>query len=81
MSRLEASVEHNVGVRAEVAALADDRARLAEDRAALAARLDAAEARASRLAGASREVEARLVAVMEMVRRNQRNSGGGGGAP
>lgn len=65
-------------MRAEVAALADDRARLAEDRAALAARLDAAEARAARLSEASRTVEARLVAVMEMVRRNERLAGGSG---
>ena len=69
LARLHAAAALNAEASAEAAAADDDRARLAADRADLADRLDKSEARAARLLAANREVEERLVAVMEKVRR------------
>lgn len=69
MTRLEAATALNTGARADTEAAADEFARLAQDRARLAAKLDAACARADRLAHANREVEARLVGLMDTVRK------------
>lgn len=69
LARLHAAAALNAEASAQEAAADDDRARLAADRADLADRLDRAEARAERLHDANREVEARLVAVMDKVRR------------
>lgn len=67
--RLEAAAELKAEADGTVEALVDDRARLERDRATLAAKLDVAEARADALAETNREVAARLVKVMERVRR------------
>ena len=55
------STSKGQSVDEQVQRMADDRARLAQD-------LDAAEARAERLASANSEVSRRLVGAMEMVR-------------
>lgn len=77
LRRLEATVAVQREAAMDVDALADDRARLERDRAVLAARLDAAEARAARLAAANDEVARRLVTIMERVRQFERPPEGG----
>ena len=69
LARLEAAAVRNAKAAATTAAADDDRARLEADRAALASQLDEAETRAQRLRKATREVEGRLVSLMERVRR------------
>lgn len=77
MARLEAAASLNSVARDDAAAVADDRDRLMRDRAILADALDRAEAHAAQLESANREVEARLVGVMDMVRRQMRAAEGG----
>ncbi|WMS43216.1 DUF4164 family protein [Acuticoccus sp. MNP-M23] len=69
LARLNGAAALNAEASAQEAAADDDRARLAADRADLADRLDRAEARAERLSTANREVEGRLVSLMDKVRR------------
>lgn len=69
LGRLEAAVAVQSEIRSEVNALAGDRALLARDRDRLAAELDEAADRAARLGEANERVAARLIAVMEDVRR------------
>ena len=77
--RLEAAAALKTDAGGTVSALKDDNARLESDRATLANKLDAAEARADRLHQANQEVAARLVKVMERVRRM--SAAPPGGAP
>ena len=79
LARLEAAVAVKSEAQRAVDQLAEDHARLERDRAALAAKLDAAEARASRLRAANADVAARLVSVMERVRRMDPGEARGGG--
>ncbi|MEM9222955.1 MAG: DUF4164 family protein [Pseudomonadota bacterium] len=67
--RLEAATSRNAAARQTTEAAADELARAAHDRSRLADALDDAEARARKMAAASREVEARLVVLMESVRK------------
>lgn len=65
---LELSVQRRIDADRSLNAIQDDLQRLGEDRSQLAATLDKAEARASRLEEANRDVSRRLVSAMETIR-------------
>jgi chromosome segregation ATPase len=65
---LEVSIQRRIDADRSLNALQEDLQRLGEDRSHLAAGLDKAEARASRLEDANRDVSRRLVSAMESIR-------------
>ncbi|MBO6757873.1 MAG: DUF4164 domain-containing protein [Roseibium sp.] len=68
LGHLEGSVQRRIDADRSLNALQSDVQRLGEDRSQLAATLDEAEARASRLEEANRDVSRRLVLAMESIR-------------
>lgn len=65
---LEVSIQRRIESDRSLNALQEDLQRLGEDRSQLANGLDKAEARASRLEEANRDVSRRLVSAMESIR-------------
>ncbi|WP_376765764.1 DUF4164 domain-containing protein [Stappia sediminis] len=68
ISKLESAVERRLDADTSLGSLQDELQRLGEDRSQLAETLDKAEARATRLEEANREVSRRLVSAMESIR-------------
>lgn len=68
ISKLESAVERRLDADASLGSLQDELQRLGEDRSQLAETLDKAQARATRLEEANREVSRRLVSAMESIR-------------
>ncbi len=76
IDKLEAAVERRAETDTSLGSLQDDLQRLSDDRSQLAETLDKAEARASRLEEANREVSRRLVSAMESIRTVLETHGG-----
>ena len=76
IDKLEAAVARRAEADASLGSLQDDLQRLSDDRSQLAETLDKAEARASRLEEANREVSRRLVSAMESIRTVLETHGG-----
>lgn len=68
IGNLEVSIQRRIESDRSLNALQEDLQRLGEDRSQLANGLDQAEARASRLEEANRDVSRRLVSAMESIR-------------
>jgi len=68
LTGLESVVQRRVDGDRSLSSLEDDIQRLGEDRAELAESLDQAQARASRLEEANKDVSRRLVTAMESIR-------------